>query len=557
MAHRPAERFVWDVTAALEALGAADAVLWAWDPGRDRLTFQGATRALGLGPLAPECSTAAFVALALPQDREAVQDFLQIQPPGAVLSARLRMGTSETCIWRGVWLEEGGVRAAGVCVPESRFAASERDNLTGLYDRTSFVALARERLQVEGEHTLVVADLDRLRRLNEALGHERADLVLAALGSRLSAAFPRNALAARVGEDEFAVMVGAEVLDPAERLRAAVERPLRVASFDIYPTLSIGAVSARGGADAPEAAELLRRAELAVESAKTGGRGGAAAYGSGLESDGLTRLALEGDLRGALQRGEICPYFQPIVRLSNGAISGFEALVRWRHPRQGLIMPDEFLSLANDMGVMQEIGSHMIAESARQLAEWRKRHRAAGDLTVSVNLSTGEIDRENLVEDVRRILNETGLPNGALKLEITESDIMRDPERAAVILQRLREAGAGLALDDFGTGFSSLSYLTRLPFDTLKIDRYFVRTMGANEGSAKIVRSVVNLGRDLYLEVVAEGVENTTMARHLMEIGCHYGQGFGYAAALPPQEAEVYLNESYVDGAAPLKKARA
>ena len=557
MAHRPAERFVWDVTAALEALGAADAVLWAWDPGRDRLTFQGATRALGLGPLAPECSTAAFVALALPQDREAVQDFLQIQPPGAVLSARLRMGTSETCIWRGVWLEEGGVRAAGVCVPESRFAASERDNLTGLYDRTSFVALARERLQVEGEHTLVVADLDRLRRLNEALGHERADLVLAALGSRLSAAFPRNALAARVGEDEFAVMVGAEVLDPAERLRAAVERPLRVASFDIYPTLSIGAVSARGGADAPEAAELLRRAELAVESAKTGGRGGAAAYGSGLESDGLTRLALEGDLRGALQRGEICPYFQPIVRLSNGAISGFEALVRWRHPRQGLIMPDEFLSLANDMGVMQEIGSHMIAESARQLAEWRKRHRAAGDLTVSVNLSTGEIDRENLVEDVRRILNETGLPNGALKLEITESDIMRDPERAAVILQRLREAGAGLALDDFGTGFSSLSYLTRLPFDTLKIDRYFVRTMGANEGSAKIVRSVVNLGRDLYLEVVAEGVENTTMARHLMEIGCHYGQGFGYAAALPAQEAEVYLNESYVDGAAPLKKARA
>ena len=557
MAHKPAERFVWDVTTALEALGAADAVLWLWEPDRDRMTFQGSTRALGLGPLAPECSSAALVALALPQDREALQEFLQVNPPGAPLSARLRMGVSETCIWRGVWLEEGGVRAAGVCVPESRFAASERDVLTGLYDRRSFVTLARERLQTPGDHTLVVADLDRLRRLNEALGHERADLVLAALGSRLAAAFPRNALAARVGEDEFAVMISSEVLDPAERLRAALERPLRVASFDIYPTLSIGAVSAKGGADAPEAAELLRRAELAVESAKTGGRGQAAAYGSGLESDGLTRLALESDLRGALHRGEICPYFQPIVRLSSGAISGFEALVRWRHPRRGLIMPDEFLPMANDMGLLLEIGQHMVEQSARQLAEWRKRHRAAGDLTVSVNLSTGEIDRENLVEDVSRVLRETGLPNGALKLEITESDIMRDPERAALILQRLREAGAGLALDDFGTGFSSLSYLTRLPFDTLKIDRYFVRTMGANEGSAKIVRSVVNLGRDLYLEVVAEGVENTAMARHLMEIGCHYGQGFGYAAALPPQEAEVYLNESYLDGAAPLKKARA
>ena len=557
MAQRPAERFVWDTTAALESLGAADAVLWVWEPDRDRMTFLGATRALGLGPLAPECSSAALLALALPQDREAVEEFLQAQPPGAPLLARLRMGSFETCVWRGVWLEEGGVRAAGVCVPENRFAASERDTLTGLYDRKSFVSLARERLQADGDHFLVVADLDRLRRLNEALGHERADLVLAALGSRLAAAFPRNALAARVGEDEFAVMVSADVLDPAERLRSALERPLRVASFDIYPTLSIGAVSARGGAEAPEAAELLRRAELAVEAAKTGGRGGAAAYGSGLESDGLTRLALESDLRGALHRGEICPYFQPIVRLSNGAISGFEALVRWRHPRRGLIMPDEFLPMANDMGLLLEIGEHMIEQSARQLAEWRKRHRAAGELTVSVNLSTGEIDRENLVEDVSRILRETGLPSGALKLEITESDIMRDPERAAVILQRLREAGAGLALDDFGTGFSSLSYLTRLPFDTLKIDRYFVRTMGANEGSAKIVRSVVNLGRDLYLEVVAEGVENTTMARHLMEIGCHYGQGFGYAAALPAQEAEVYLHESYLDGAAPLKKARA
>jgi c-di-GMP-specific phosphodiesterase len=551
--HRTPERVAWDVVTALEALGAADAVLWTWEPEKDRLRMIGSARALGLGPLAPECSSAALLALALPQDRDIVQEFLQPQPPSTPASVRLRMRNAETCIWRGVWLEEGGVRAAGVIAPEARFAASERDSLTGLYDRRSFVAMARERLTADGDHTLVVADLDRLRRLNEALGHERADLVLAALGSRLAASFPRNALAARVGEDEFAVLVPLGSGDPAEQLREALEQPLRVAGFDIYPTLSIGAVEAQGGPDAPEAAELLRRAELAVEAAKTAGRGGAAAYGSGLESDGLTRLALEGDLRGALQRGEIGPFFQPIVRLSNGAISGFEALVRWRHPRRGLVMPDEFLPLAADMGLLHDIGAHMMESSARQLAEWRKRHRAAGELTVSVNLSTGEIDREDLLLDVSRILKETGLPNGALKLEVTESDIMRDPERAAVILQDLREAGAGLSLDDFGTGFSSLSYLTRLPFDTLKIDRYFVRTMGANEGSAKIVRSVVNLGKDLFLEVVAEGVENATMARQLMEIGCHYGQGFGYAPALSAQEAEVYLNESYVDGAAPLK----
>jgi len=176
-----------------------------------------------------------------------------------------------------------------------------------------------------------------------------------------------------------------------------------------------------------------------------------------------------------------------------------------------------------------------------------------GELTVAVNLSTGEIDRPDLVADVEQIRRETGLPPGALKLEVTESDVMRDPDRAAVVLRSLRAAGAALALDDFGTGFSSLSYLTRLPFDTLKIDRYFVRTMATNEGSAKIVSSVVKLGQDLDMEVVAEGVENAGMARQLLALGCDYGQGFGYAPALSAQEAEVYLNESYVDGAAPVK----
>jgi len=195
----------------------------------------------------------------------------------------------------------------------------------------------------------------------------------------------------------------------------------------------------------------------------------------------------------------------------------------------------------------------MMRDAAKQLSAWRTKHRAAGELSVAVNLSTGEIDRPGLVADVAAIRRETGLPPGALKLEVTEGDVMRDPERAAVVLSELRAAGAALALDDFGTGFSSLSYLTRLPFDTLKIDRYFVRTMATNEGSLKIVSSVVKLGQDLSLEVVAEGVENAGMARQLLALGCDYGQGFGYAPALSPQEAEVYLNESYVDGAAPVK----
>jgi c-di-GMP-specific phosphodiesterase len=548
-----ADRLVWDATTVLEALGAADAALWVWEPERDRLRLSGASRALGLGPLAPEGTSAALRALVLPQDRAAAEDMLRVREPGSEIAARLRMRGAEPCLWRGVWLEEG-LRAAGVVAREMRFTASERDGLTGLLDRRSFVARAREKLTEPGAYELVVADLNRLRRLNEALGHERADLVLAALGSRLAAAFSEAALMARIGEDEFAVLARKGGTPSVEVLRAAMEQPLRVAGFDIHPTLSIGEVTVEGGDDAPEAAELLRRAELAIEASKAAGRGApAAAYGRALESDGLSRLALEADLRGSIQRGEIMAFFQPIVRLSTGELSGFEALARWRHPRRGFLAPDDFLGLMSEMGMMVELGAHMMRASAYQLGAWRRAHPAVDHLTCSVNLSTGEIDREGLVDEVADLVRQNDLRRGSLKLEITESDIMRDPDRAAVTLRSLRDAGAGLALDDFGTGFSSLSYLTRLPFDTLKIDRYFVRTMAANEGSSKIVRSVIQLGQDLALEVVAEGVENGVMARALLELGCDYGQGYGYAPALSPQEAEVYLNECYADGAAPVK----
>ncbi|MFN9711646.1 MAG: putative bifunctional diguanylate cyclase/phosphodiesterase [Alphaproteobacteria bacterium] len=546
------ERWTWDATANLEALGAAEVALWVWEPQKDRLRLTGATRSLGLGPLAPDCSSAALRALTLPQDRAMAEAILRLQQPGGEVAVRLRLRGGAPSVWRGVWLEEG-VRAAGVVAAEVRFAASGVDLLTGLADRRTFITLARERLQAPGDYELIVADLDRLRRLNEALGHERADLVLAALGSRLAAAFPPGALLARIGEDEFASLAPKTISPGADALRSALEQPLRVAGFDIHPTLSIGAVTAAGGDEAPEATELLRRAELAVESARSHGRGGAAAYGRGLETDGLSRLALEGDLKGALRRGELMPFYQPIVRLSSGALSGFEALVRWKHPRRGLLTPDNFLPLCEEMGLMPELGSMMMREAGQQLAVWRRRHRAAGELTVAVNLSTGELDRPDLVSEVTSIRADTGLPPGALKLEVTEGDVMRDPDRAAIVLGALRTAGAGLALDDFGTGFSALSYLTRLPFDTLKIDRYFVRTMSSNEGSAKIVKSVVTLGQDLNMEVIAEGVENAMMAQHLQSLGCDYGQGFGYAPALSAQEAEVYLNESYVDGAAPVK----
>jgi len=532
-----------NTTALLEALGGAGAALWRYDAGADRLNLLGDLRTLGLQPLAPSCSLAALLAMTEEADRPGVSALFT--PRAAPSRASVRMLSGPSTLWRGVGLEDGRC-VTGVVVPVSE-PADSFDALTGLLDRASFLRRLELRLLKPGSIRLVAADLARLRRLNEGLGPERADLVLRVLGARLSSLVPKASVPARIGEDEFAFILedtGGE--DPLPAIRADLEAPLSIRGVDIHPSLWIGAARAEGGAEA-DAYELVRRASVVLQSAKSAGKTLSAAKPPA--GDGLSRLALEADLHGALARGEIVPFFQPIAHLETGQLAGFEALARWKHPRRGLIMPDDFLPLIADAGQMGALGRHILETSANQIAAWRSAHPEAGELFVAVNLTTGEIEDEQLVQFVAELVRRHHLPARTLKIEVTESDIMRDPERAAVTLTALREAGAGISLDDFGTGFSSLAYLTRLPFETLKIDRYFVTTMSENEGSQKIVRSVASLGRDLGLEVVAEGVETVAVARRLLALGCHYGQGFGYAPALDAREAEVYLNESYLDGA--------
>jgi c-di-GMP-specific phosphodiesterase len=430
-----------------------------------------------------------------------------------------------------------------VLASEQHLAAAARDGLTGLLDRKSFIRAARERLQAPGPHRLVIADLDRLRRLNEALGHERADLVLATLGSRLAAALPSSAIAARIGEDEFAAFCDAASAPQLEALRAELERPLVVAGLEIHPRMSLGAVEAQGGPDAPEATELLRRAELKLEAVKA--RRATLGLGRG---DGLSRLALEAELETAFARGEVEAFYQPVVRLGSGELAGFEALARWRHPRRGLLTPEHFLPVCEELGLMGELGVVMRRAAVMQLATWRRVRAAAADLTVAVNLSVGELDRPDLLAEVTALRRQAGLPPGALKLEVTEGEVMRDPDRAAVILHNLRSAGVRLALDDFGVGFSSLSYLTRLPFDTLKIDGWFVRTMAHDPRSATVISSIVKLGRDLALEVVAEGVEDQVAAQRLAGLGCDCAQGYAFSPALSPEAALAYVRDCDLQG---------
>jgi len=541
---------------ALEALAAASLAAWRWEPGDQKLYLTGAVETVGLGALAPVCQPAALLALTAPCDLPVAEHLFSGGPPGQSIVCFLRLaiaGESRSVLWRGAWLESGA--ACGVVYEAQPGDGAGCDRLTGLLDRSAFLEVVEERLQRPGAVRLIAADLARLRRLNEALGPAGADLVLQALAARLAAAFPASSHPARIGEDEFALLIEDDGARPDARLdlREALERPLRIRGFDIHPTLWIAESRVEGGDDAPDAHELMRRTALALDAAKAAGKSPMTVTANKPLGDSLTRLALEADLHGALERGEIVPFYQPIAHLASGRLAGFEALARWVHPVRGLVMPDDFLPHLADAGLMNALGRHMLRTSAAQVAAWRRTHPDAGELFVAVNLSTGELDDERLVEFVGDMVRLNGLPPRALKVEITESDIMRDPERAAVVLAELRAAGAGISLDDFGTGFSSLAYLTRLPFETLKIDRYFVRTMADNEGSAKIVRSVASLGRDLGLEVVAEGVETLAVARQLHALGCEYGQGYGYAKALDAQAAEVYLNESYLDDGAPIK----
>jgi c-di-GMP-specific phosphodiesterase len=547
-----------------DALRGADSLLWAYDLSQGCFDFKGDADALDLPSLHGQLSLNELTRLFDKGEADRLDTVLRTLevhtaaglPGDDQVQCLMRLKDQRLLYFKGRKVTRS--RVLGAVTEMSRDMRQPRktddaglnlqdvhiDALTGLYNRQGFLSASGILLAHEGDYDLVVGDLNRFRRLNEALGHERADLVLGILARRLREAFGEASVLARLGEDEFAVLTLRGFPRVSERMRNAMERTIVIAGFDIHPTFSMGAVSVEGGDAALESAELLRRAEMAVEAAKSKGAGGVAAYKRDLESDGLTRLALEAELRKAFISGEIHAWYQPIVDLKTGVIAGFEALARWVHPKRGIIPPDHFMTAARDLGMMTDLGAIILNSTVQCLSKWRAAYNLPAGFFISVNLSAPEIERLHLVEDVSRLIREAGLPAKCLKLEVTESDVMRDPDATARVLEALRDAGAGIALDDFGTGFSSLSYLAKLPFDTLKIDRSFISTLQTDEASEKIVRAILTLGRDFGLDVVAEGVENMTLAEQLNALGCHLGQGYGFAKALKPSEAEAFLAAS-------------
>lgn len=424
------------------------------------------------------------------------------------------------------------------------------DLLTGLPNRALFLdrlrrAIQRAQKSVGGQYVGVLhLDIDRFKLINDSLGHEAGDELILAVGRALEESLQSRDTLSRLGGDEFAILMeGYQDLNVfsrmAERIVQRLAQPIRVRNQEVFVSLSIGIAVSERLQDHPE--DLLRDAETAMYRAKSQGKGRHVVFNQGMHEFAAAHLQLETSLRRAVEREEFRVYYQPILDICTGKVAGFEALVRWLNPEKGLVNPAVFIPLAEETGLIVEIGRQVLRESCRQFVAWRNANAEAQKLFISVNLSVRQFALPDIVDQVRTILFDSGLPGESLKLEITESVILENTSIASEKLHALRALGVQLSIDDFGTGYSSLSYLHQYPFDNLKIDRSFVSRMAEAPERAAIVRTIVQLARSLGMDAVAEGIETPAQLAGLKAMNCRYGQGFLFSKPVPAAEAELLL----------------
>lgn len=421
------------------------------------------------------------------------------------------------------------------------------DTLTGLPNKTLFMDRVNQALRRARRRNINFAilflDLDGFKNINDGLGHGIGDKLLARFAWRINELLGPDETLARLGGDEFTILLPMihdekHGIQLANRIQADLIHPFNVDDHDLFVTASIGVINCpMGSADADD---LIRDAETAMFRAKARGRSKAEIFDMTMRKDATDRIQLENDMKKALEHGEFEPYYQPIVSLTTGRIAGFEALVRWNHPTLGLLTPDKFIDLAEETGLIIPIGSFMLEVACRQAKLWQQQP-ALSDLTISVNMSVVQVSRPDIGEEIKALLDQTGLPAHTLKIEVTESGLMNNVGRASVLLESLEEMGVSLMIDDFGTGYSSLSHLHQFPFHFLKVDQSFVATMGNGVDNGTIVKSIISLAHTLGKRVVAEGVETESQKRQLTDLGCEFVQGYYFARPLPAHKAEALL----------------
>ena len=419
------------------------------------------------------------------------------------------------------------------------------DELTGLANREVFRVRLNERISAakagDERFGVMLLDLDRFKEVNDTLGHHFGDELLRDLGPRLGEAIGPDGLVARLGGDEFAVLPGENTADPEEleaiatRLIQCVHQPVVVDEMTLEVGVSIGI--ARFPRDGHDPHSLLRSADVAMYAAKEA-HAGCKVYATALDRHSVRRLNVLSDFRRALDADEIVVFYQPIMHMDGTRVHGAEALVRWQHPELGLLPPSDFMPIVEQTGLIGPMTRHVLARAVAQCAAWRQ---AGQQLTVSVNLSVRNLLDPDLASLIADLLTIYRLDPAALQLEITESMLMSDPDRSLVTLTRLSQLGVGLSVDDYGTGYSSLANLRRLPIDELKIDRSFVSPMLSDESDLIIVRSTINLGHDLGLKVVAEGVEDEATLHRLAGLGCDLAQGYHFSKPLPAEAFNKWM----------------
>ena len=545
---------------ALAISGSGD-IVWDWDVLRDRvITKPDISRQLGLPANTLHGPARSWLPLLHADDRDTFRTTLDMvleQRRGRISQSFRLRGADGHYHWlalraRPVVGSDGEViRCVGTMVDVTEQKKAEErllhdavhDNLTGLPNRELFLNRLDATIAMAGKErkirpTVLVIDIDRFKHVNDELGISAGDTILLTVARRLHRLLKPGDALSRLAGDQFAMILlsqqePAQIAAVADAVRQAIRSPITFARREIVLTASIGLVSWTMTQTSAE--EMLKDAELAMYQAKRFGGDRIEPFRPAFRSIGTDRLQMESDLRRAVERKDLRIAYQPIVRLDDGTIAGFEALLRWEHPRRGTIPPADFIPIAENSGLIVQLGLFAMQQAAEDLYDWQKQ---LGDvpLFMSVNLSSRQLIRRDLVGDVRSVIARANIKPRCFRLELTESIVMDNPEQSAHVLNKLKQLGIGLSLDDFGTGYSSLSYLTRFPFDTIKIDKSFVDDPSSK--STVLLKSMVTMAHDLGLSVVAEGVTDERDVQELRKIGCEYAQSYRFGA---PADAEACL----------------
>ncbi len=543
---------------ALAARGSNDG-LWDWDLCSDRIYYSPRWKSmLGYADGEVGDSPEEWFGRVHPADlaglRAAID--LHLNRGSLAFEHEFRMFARQgDCRWmldRGLAVRDEEGRAIRMAGSQSDVTAKmTTDALTGLPNRIALLERLESALSSCGGRTgafaLLFLDLDRFKLVNDSLGHVTGDQLLIAVAARLRQVLgrsPLRALPARLGGDEFAIFLegaGATgAAECAEQVLRSMRHAFHLDSRPVFCSVSIGIAVQRP--DYGSAEQMLRDADTAMYAAKAGGKGRWAMFDGAMRDRVTARMQIENDLRSALEQQQLMVYYQPRVHLATGAICGFEALARWQHPERGMIGPDEFIPVAEETGLINELGLWVMRQACRQMAAWHQTYPSATPLEISVNISPSQCRDEHLAPQIEAILAETGLDPNTLQLEITESMLLEDLDHARSVLHGLKSLGVGLKIDDFGTGYSCLRYLCELPFDALKIDRSFTLNLAEKDNdSEELVKTILAMARNLRLEVVAEGVETQIHVDHLRAAGCEYGQGFYYSRPVDARTAEQLL----------------